>query len=89
MKITPKFLIRLIIVLCFLAVSQSLYSKYYKKCRLFKENKGKLITEIGEERVPKYPANYYIEPLIQTRKPLEYQDLDYFYLEYIGAGGSG
>lgn len=62
--------IKLITIFCVLAVSQSLYSKYYKKCRLFKENKGKLITEIGEERVPKYTANYYIEPLITTRKPL-------------------
>lgn len=36
-----------------------------------------------------YPVTYYIEPLTVTRKPLQYIDMDYFFIEYIGAGGSG
>jgi hypothetical protein len=80
---------QLILLLSIVTISQSLYSKYYRKCKLFKTNPGKLISELKEERVIIYPVTYYIEPLTVTRKPLEYTDMDYFYIEYIGAGGSG
>jgi hypothetical protein len=80
---------QLFIILTVLTISQSLYSKYYRKCKLFKTKPGKLISELKEERVIVYPATYYIEPLAITRKPLDYIDMDYFYIEYISAGASG
>lgn len=58
---------RVLIIVLLLIASQSLYSAYYRRCRL-KHNKTDYnsiaIADLSIEKVADYYTSYYIEPIV-------------------------
>ena len=46
MKQKSRVFLKLVVIFAILALSQSLFSQYYRKCKIFKEYSGKLISEL-------------------------------------------
>lgn len=90
MRLYP--LLAIILSLLLIQVAQTLYTPSYKRCRLNNhpiDPDAVPIDRLQVEKLPQYFSSFYIEPALKTELEVEYQDFDFYYHEYIDAGGSG
>jgi hypothetical protein len=63
--------ITVLLLMCLVFASHQKFSSFYRKCEIYKNSVSKDAIELSllqYERVPRFNADFYIEPIMKTRK---------------------